>query len=804
MSLINSTAIPSGASAFEIEQSLRFDSDSSAYLSKTMAGDGSSRTTWTMSFWLKRGKLGTTQEVFRMHDDGNNHDPMWFEAADDTFHWEMFKGGGWFAGLVTNRVFRDTSAWYHIVLTFDTTQGTAANRLKMYINGVQETSFGTTYYPAQNSESLTNKSGLHHWGANNAGANEFDGYLAELHFIDGTALTPSSFGETGDYGEWKPKEVSGLTYGTNGYYLDFSNSSALGDDAAGNNDWAVNNHTASDQMVDSPTNNFATLNPLIKNSSITYSEGNLAFVGGDADYRVSTSTMAASSGKWYAEFNALSGFNSVDKNVGIYRTDNTYVETTGLGNYGSGNTWSYGAHGNIRHTSVNRDTEATFTNGDIIQVAMDLDNNKLYFGKNNTWVNSGNPTSGATGTGSYAIVSGDAYHFAATTINSGGAAKWVANFGQDSSFAGNKTAQGNQDSGGVGDFYYAPPTGFLALCTSNLPDVAVIPSEHFNAVLYTGNGSTQSVSVGFKPDFVWGKDRVGTDNHHLFDIIRGTNQRLISNQTAAENTEINCLNSFDTNGFTLGSNTGLNANGEAHVAWNWKANGSGSSNTNGSINTTKTSANVNAGFSISTYTGTGSTATVGHGLGVAPELIIIKNRDVGDSWAVFHNSLNTYYLTLDTTAAQVDNAAFWNDTSPTSTVFTVNTAHSVNADGENYIAYCWRSIDGYSKVNGFYIGNASTDGVFNYCGFSPKWIMIKRKNAVNGWYIYDTARTPNNVTGTVLLANTNAAEATQTYFYIDILSNGWKARATDGAINTGGEYIFMAFAETPFKYSNAR
>jgi len=344
---------------------------------------------------------------------------------------------------------------------------------------------------------------------------------------------------------------------------------------------------------------------------------------------------------------------------------------------------------------------------------------------------------------------------------------------------------------------------FLALCTKNLPDVAVTPSEHFNTVLYTGNnGASLAVSgVGFQPDFTWIKERSSTSHHFLMDAVRGATKFLQSSTTIAEVDNSDVLQSFDSDGFTVGTSGGTNAS-DTYASWNWKANGSGSSNTDGSSNST-VSANTDAGFSIVSYTGQSGAQTIGHGLSKTPEMIILKNRSDADEWLVYYGYKDNY-LRLDTNAAEGDNT-FWNDTAPTPSVFSVGDSRPSNSGhGSNYIAYCFHSVDGYSKADGFYIGNASTDGVFNYCGFSPKWIMIKRKNAVNNWYIYDTARTANNPNGTVLLADSSNAEATQTYFQIDILSNGWKARASDGAINTSGEYIYLAFAETPFKYSNAK
>jgi len=575
------------------------------------------------------------------------------------------------------------------------------------------------------------------------------------------------------------------------------------DQSGNNNDWTSNNLTESDISVDSPTNNFATLNPLDNAASFTLSEGNLKSAVTGVN-NLSPATFGMTSGKWYFEYYLVSGSDDV---FGVSQQGKTnWNSDTG--------TWVLRSGSGTGALSWNRDTSTgydmnyvnDFTNADVVSVAVDMDSGKIWFAINGTWNpdasnNTPNPASGTYPR--YSNLSGTIVPVVSQSIGSG-ASTWVANFGQDSSFAGNKTAQGNQDGNDIGDFYYTPPTGFLALCTKNLPDVDVVPSEHFNTVLWTGDGTDDRsiTGVGFQPDWVWGKGRSNGGSHRIADAVRGATKLLMADDTGAEYTS-NAVKTFISDGFTTSRTGGnLNDNNWTFVAWNWKANGSGSSNTDGSSNST-VSANTDAGFSIVSYTGQSGAQTIGHGLSKTPEMIILKNRSDADEWLVYYGYKDNY-LRLDTNAAEGDNT-FWNDTAPTPSVFSVGDSRPSNSGhGSNYIAYCFHSVDGYSKADGFYIGNASTDGVFNYCGFSPKWIMIKRKNAVNNWYIYDTARTANNPNGTVLLADSSNAEATQTYFQIDILSNGWKARASDGAINTSGEYIYLAFAETPFKYSNAR
>jgi hypothetical protein len=341
-----------------------------------------------------------------------------------------------------------------------------------------------------------------------------------------------------------------------------------------------------------------------------------------------------------------------------------------------------------------------------------------------------------------------------------------------------------------------------------LPDVAVVPSEHFNTVLYTGNATARSITgVGFQPDLVWTKGRSAAWQNRLTDAVRGTGKELESDSTSAETTS-NDLTSFNSDGFSLGTSNNGNSNGNTFVAWNWKANGSGSSNTDGTINTTATSANVDAGFSISTYTGNGvDGATVGHGLSKAPEMMIVKKRSAtpdAENWVVYHTSLGATkgtYLNLTATPYTLD--IYWNNTEPTSSVFSIGDWDGINTSSQPYIAYCFHSVDGYSKV-GSYTGNGSTDGTFVYTGFRPAFILHKKTNGSANWIMTDAIRNTSNPVGKYLMPNSSNAEADGTSFF-DYTSNGFKLRTSGGGQNGSGDtHIFIAFAETPFKYSNAR
>ena len=322
-------------------------------------------------------------------------------------------------------------------------------------------------------------------------------------------------------------------------------------------------------------------------------------------------------------------------------------------------------------------------------------------------------------------------------------------------------------------------------------------SLYMNTKLYTGNGSTNAITgVGFQPDWSWLKRRDSADSHALYDAVRGVTKRLEANTTGAEATKSAGLTTFGTDGFTLGNDTQANASGGTYASWNWLGNGSGSANTAGDINST-VSVNTTSGFSIVSYTGTGSAATVGHGLGSVPKMIILKNRDSADVWRVYHKDISaTKYLSLDSTAAAATASSIWNDTEPTSAVFSIGTHGSVNGSGQNIIAYCFADVTGYSKF-GSYVGTGSDDGSFIYTGFSPAFVMVKKSSATNNWVMTDNKRNPSNVATNCLFANLSDAEGVGLDF--DLLSNGFKLRSNSGGTNTSGEtYVYMAFAENPF------
>jgi hypothetical protein len=333
------------------------------------------------------------------------------------------------------------------------------------------------------------------------------------------------------------------------------------------------------------------------------------------------------------------------------------------------------------------------------------------------------------------------------------------------------------------------------------------PNQHFDATLYTGNGTAQTITNagGFQPDLVWGKARNNAQNHTLWNSVVGTTKYLISNATTAETTNGETLQSFNSNGYTLG-NAFTNEAAYTYVGWQWKAGGAAVTNTAGTI-TSQVSANPTAGFSIVTYTGNGSNSTVGHGLGVAPSWVICKRRSGIGGWPVFVKALNNsaQYMTLNNTDAATTDAGVWNSIAPTSTTFSLGTDTFANGSGATYVAYCFAPVEGYSAF-GSYTGNGSTDGPFVYLGFRPRWVMVKLSSVgTTSWAIYDSSRDTYNTEQNSLFADSSTSEISNSSNGVDFLSNGFKLRTTNATWNSNtNTFIYAAFAENPFKYANAR
>jgi len=465
---INSFLYPAPSTptfAYNVANSLRFNSGSSDYLNRT-ATSGNQRT-FTFSCWFKLCDTAT-QYLSSQSSGSNSYMAIYIQSSEVRVYDQNNSNQTLY--FRTNRLLRDFSAWYHLMVAVDTTQSTESNRVKIYINGVQETSFASSTYPSQNTDTNINHNGTvfqigrYDYTGIGSPTHYLNSYLAETVLVDGSQLDQTSFGEFDSDSPtiWKPIDVSGLTFGTNGFYLDFEDSSALGNDAAGSNNFTVNNLTAVDQSTDTCTNNFATLNPLVIGNSPTLAEGNLKFSSSDANWRASASTIGFTQGKWYAEFKLDSANDYV--NTGI-ATMSHFQQTTNVKIGYTSTSYGYDANnGNYYVGDSATSYGASLSSGDILGVALDLDNNKLYFSKNGTFQNSGDPTSGSTGTGAISITSGLEYFIATSAYGSGKGAS--ANFGSPPF----SISSGNSDANGHGNFEYAPPSGYYSINTKNLAE----------------------------------------------------------------------------------------------------------------------------------------------------------------------------------------------------------------------------------------------------------------------------------------------------------------------------------------------
>ena len=737
-----------------IDNSCIFNKGDSAQLERTPSSNGNRRT-FTVSAWVKRCVLGTEQHICSSWDGSStDNNSMWefrFLAAN-TLSVSLYTTNV----LITNRTFEDTSKFYHVLMAVDTTQATASDRVKLYVDGDEITSFSTdnrSSAVSQNFDTAFNNTADACVVGNRKGASlYFDGYMAEVNLVDGTALTPSTFGVTDtSTGRWIPKTLSGITYGTNGFRLKFQDSSALGDDTSGNgNDLTATNLASTDQTTDSPTQNHATLN-FNPDTGGTLSEGNLKLVTNGVGYNVKLATLRPKSGKYYAEFTIGSGGYGM---IGVQELATAPSSSSTAFPQGDGSFGWYEGNGNVyTNGSTVATSGSTYTSGDVLAIALDLDNQEVKFYKNNTLDN----TIGLTGK-DIAMAVGDFANAYNATI--------TANFGQKS-------------------FSYTPPTGFVALQQDNLP-------------------STDKGISGL----VWIKNRDVARVHHLYDSSRGQGNRLVPNDVNDENYITSGLFKFLKGGCAVGDSTTVNESGKSMVSWNWVANGgTTASNTDGSITST-VQANTTAGFSIVQWTGLGGGTgrTIGHGLSSAPEWIVVKPLTGSSSynWNIYHigtdaSNPSDYFIALNTNSIRDNSANLWNDTAPTSTVFSVNHEATAGALGNEMITYCWHGVDGFSKF-GSYTGNGSTDGPFVYLGFKPAWVMFKRTTvAATDWALQDNKRDTFNPSQKVMTPNQNYAEFTNSLYNVDFLSNGFKIRNSTSPWNiSGSTYIYMAFAEHPF------
>jgi hypothetical protein len=660
---------------YKINQSCRFNDDDSAHL-HWIPGTSTDGKKKTISTWIKRGNLSTKQGIFDAYYNANNLEEIILNTSNKLV-WYLWQDPVTSIHYISTQVFRDVGGWYHFLFVQDTTEATAADRIKVYCNGEEITAWDTQTVGLSlnainpylfRSSSVTSRIGRF----TDAGT-YYDGYQAETIFIDGQALTPSDFGKEKN-GIWIPKKYTG-SYGDNGFYLDFADSADLGNDVSGNNnDFTSSGLASNDKVLDSPTNNYPTL---LSTYSKLQAPNNMANGGlyyltaSSALDRAITSTALPETGKWYFEGIISNESYGV---IGVSNYDFTIYD--GYSSY-DGKHWIPG---------VDTAYGDAYVNDDVIGCAVDIDNEKITWYRNNVSQGEESFETSYTGYPIFFFVGDNS-----SSTNDG----WDVNFGQ------------------LG-FTYTPPTGYKALCSNNLPTPSIKNSATgFDVVTYTGDATVRDITdLSFQLDLVWIKNRDQADEHKLIDSVRGVTKELSSNSTNVESTDANGLTAFLSNGFSLGTGAaGYNDNAESFVAWCFRV-------------------GVKYGFDIQTYEGTGVAHAENHDLGGVPELMIIKNLESSEHWIAYqHHALNktdpeTDYGILDTIGAWADLNTMWNDTTPTSSQFTVGVNGAVNENLKDHVGYLWRSIPGFSKVFS-YTGNGNANGPFVHCGFRPKYIMLK-------------------------------------------------------------------------------
>jgi len=853
--MFKSAAGATGFYSHEITKSLRANSADDAYLHHTPSGSSTNRKKWTCSFWFKN-TMDTTQaygpaKIFACpHSSTNNHVDaieLYIDSGhgvDGFFQLKVTGQGGLDTVLATSHYIRDPAAWFHVYVSADTTQGTASDRMNIYLNGTLITNYATETYASQNFEwgfgSAQKRSWFRMFGGSYT--TTCGGYLADAHFIDGSVEAISKFGESKN-GVWTPVEVtsSTVTYGNNGFSLKFlqtgtsQNSSGIGADTSGNDHhFASVNFASTDVVLDTPTNNFCTLNPVYRgdqtddNKYGTLTEGNLkiSYVN-NQDASSPCTIKVPASGKWYFEYliNAGGGTGDYSPAAGIF-DPNEYTY----------NTSAYNAVGSIQYANnVNKVYKGTSvagtyggsrgSNGDVMGIAVDMDNGAFYVSKNGTFQtisggSQGDPTSGSSKTGAGATWT-PASEFTSGMVplgapNGGNVPIITMNFGQDGTFSGEKTAGGNSDTNGYGNFYSAVPSGYSAICSGALTVASEIdpaetddnfPQKLFKAVPYTGNdgGTSNNITFSFKPDMAIMKMRGNTGGGYgaqIWDTTRGDDYYMYPAGTAASVTSGSNYLEFVSTGLKLDTSwDGLNQNGETYIAHGWRANGgTTSSNSTGDITST-VQVDPSGCFSIVTYTGESATRTIGHGLSSTPTAIWIKSTASSYGWANYFKVNGVNKVAFNGTGNDTGASTLWGNTHPTSSVFTVGDG-SETGKSTAYIAYCFAPCEGYISI-GSYEGNGNADGAFVYTGHSPAYILVKSLDSSDDWIVYDNKRDGYNVTTKAYAINLTNSEATSNRD-IDILSNGFKLRTSNSNVNGSNTYAYIAMAHNPFKYATAR
>ena len=748
------------------------------------------------SFWIKRCKFSTQQAFFASVEGGNGF-ILQFTSADKL---EVYAAGA--TKKVSTQVLRDI-AYYHIIVSFDTSQATATDRIKVWVNGEQITSWTTDTAMTLNGDisglvgAQTGSETMHIGNYNNTVSNYYfwNGYVAQACMLESVSIQQgdyavSDFLDTYTFGangsQYVPRAdatIAALATAAGGNSFCLTTAIGDGTDASDNS----NNFTptsmsdAANGTANTPSNSIAIWNTLnIGNGgSFVVSEGGQTTSNSSASQHGMVYASQAFTYKTYIEYEIT---DTTNPTVGIsdYSLGNPTAESVGNNTY----SWSYFIGGNfIFHSgSSGGGIGLTVSNGDIFMMAFDPETYQLWFGVNGTWV--GDPSAGTGAT--YTVDASNSYVAAVSAL----------------------------DGGSVTTLFdpelwsYTAPTDFKGLSQQDKPTPDYQGIDYFNPILYTGNGSTNAITgVGFQPDLVWIKNTSSATSHSLYDAVRGVQKQLESDNTSAETTETTGLTAFGSDGFTVGSLAQVNGNTNKLMGWSWLAGGAGASNTDGSITSTVSKAAADH-FSVVTYTGTGAAATVGHGLGGVPDLIMVKNRGTTGNWATQSSetsySTNVFYLDLSNNFATAG-VNVWNNTDPTSSVFSVRLAADTNASTNTYVAYCFKNVPGVCKI-GSYKGNGSSNGPYIPLGFTPSWLMVKSIQGTYGteWFMYDLTRRNSlqtyaggNANYDLLYANfPSAGSRYASTAGVDFIADGFKIRGTSTDLNySGTKFLYIAIAD---------
>lgn len=755
---------------YQIEQSLRFRANMK--LARTPSTSGNRRV-WTVSVWAKHGGDNSAQSsgyILFTGTSSTNTNQVGISIRDfdnDNGRVSFYmKPGGSNQYRYSTGYLRDNSAWYHHIISYN--YGT----FKYFLNGEEHPTTGSTF---SNFDTGVN-SGLQHrigYGANSSAQewNFYNGLFAEYHLLDGTAVTdPYDFGEFDDNGCWRPIEVSGVTYGTNGFYLKFdpTASNSVGHDHSGNgNHFTYTNFALSsssqdyDVLTDTPTNNHAVFNVNVPQNGRNFYNG--ALLAGNVTNAQGQSTIVVSEGKWYAEFQ----WGTIGSQVVMAGVSNKVTKDAFEG---ATQSWQihYSNSGKIETAGSQVTGLATWVAGDVIGVAFDCSNGNAKFYKNGTYIGQGTNSNFAN----VPVVIGGGYG------GGSGTNRFDINTGQ----RGSGTAWNN------------PPSGYEWLMTSKMPDVDVPnPETHFNVAYWSGNSASRTIDIGMQPDMVWIKSVTNGADHVIVDSVRGATKVIRPNLVNVEYTQSDSLTGFVSNGFTLGADTSggpsgnFNLSGRTYMGWAWKK--------------------ASGVFDIVTYTGNGTSQTISHNLGATPAFAIVKQRNATNGSWVWHqklgNNVGSNNGMLDLTSG--GSGLYTDDVFKgfTSTNFQIGADHGSNESGKTYVMYLWAEVPGFSNFQE-YRGNQSSDGIFHYTGFRPAWLMVRARNGTSNWTIWDRLGTGSNLYNPASKnIAVNGSASWQADMQIDFLANGFKLRTGDTQPNYSGyDYIVAAFAEHPFGGGN--